>query len=120
METTTKKNEYVFDATGQILGRLASKIALILQGKTTAAYEPRLPGDTRVKVTNIAKIKVTGKKETQKHYYRHTGYQGHLRAPTFQDLMKKDPRRVLEYAVYNMLPKNKLRPGRMKRLKLEA
>lgn len=119
----TKKGtvtSHTFDATDQILGRLAAKIAVLLQGKTSATYEPRLMGDASVIVKNAAKIKVTGKKATQKEYYHHTGYQGHLRTKPFSSLLEKHPARILEYAVYNMLPKNRLRPGRMKRLKIEA
>jgi len=111
---------HTFDATDQILGRLAAKIAVLLQGKTSATYQPRLMGDASVVVTNAAKIKVSGKKAEQKEYYHHTGYQGHLRTKPYATMLEKHPARILEYAVYNMLPKNRLRPGRMKRLKIEA
>lgn len=120
MADKMEKKEYVFDADGQILGRLASKIAVILQGKTSAAYNPRLAGTSRVIVKNAAKVKFSGNKETQKEYYHHTGYQGHLRAKPVHEMRKSTPERILHYAVYNMLPKNKLRPARMKRLKIEA
>lgn len=112
--------EFQFDAEGQILGRLAAKIAVLLQGKGTAAYNPRLMGDARVVVKNAGKIAVSGKKEEQKEYYHHTGYQGHLRTKPLAEMRKSNPTRMLEWAVYNMLPKNRLRPGRMKRLKIEA
>lgn len=112
--------QFEFDAEGQVLGRLAAKIAVILQGKTSATYEPRLPGNTVVMVKNASKIKVTGKKEEQKEYYHHTGYQGHLRTQPIAEMRRRHPERILEYAVYNMLPKNRLRPGRMKRLKITA
>ena len=118
MKQEPKKFE--FDAEGQILGRLAAKIAVILQGKTSADYEPRLPGANTVIVMNAGKIKVSGKKELQKEYYHHTGYQGHLRAKPIAEMRKTNPTRMLEYAVYNMLPKNRLRPGRMKRLRITA
>ena len=111
---------FEFDAEGQILGRLAAKIAGILQGKTDAAYEPRLAGNNIVIVKNAGKIKVSGNKEIQKEYYHHTGYQGHLRTKPFAEMRKRNPTRMLEYAVYNMLPKNRLRPTRMKRLKISA
>ncbi len=119
MEKTEQK-KYEFDAEGEVLGRLASKVAQILQGKTSAAYEPRLPGTNFVVVKNAAKIKVTGKKEIQKEYYHHTGFQGHLRTKPLAEVRRRNPARIFEYAVYNMLPKNRLRPGRMKRLKIEA
>lgn len=111
---------FEFNAEGEILGRLAAKIAIILQGKTDAAYEPRLLGNNVVIVKNAGKVKVTGKKEIQKEYYHHTGYQGHLRTKSFAAMRERTPTRMLEYAVYNMLPKNRLRPGRMKRLKITA
>lgn len=107
------------DATNQNLGRLATKIAHLLQGKHRVDYEPRLEGTDRVMVKNAANIAVTGKKMTQKIYYYHTGYMGHLRKKNLKDMMAKHPTRVLEWAVYNMLPKNKLRPKRMKRLIIE-
>lgn len=112
--------QFEFDAANETLGRLAAKIAVILQGKTTAAYEPRLAGAAVVVVKNASKIKVSGKKEDQKEYYHHTGYQGHLRTKPLAEMRKTNPTRMLEYAVYNMLPKNRLRPGRMKRLKITA
>ena len=112
--------KFEFDAEGQILGRLAAKIAGILQGKTSAAYEPRLAGSNIVVVTNAGKVKVSGKKEDQKEYYHHTSFQGHLRTKPIADMRKTNPTRILEYAVYNMLPKNRLRPTRMKRLKITA
>ncbi len=107
------------DATNQNLGRLATKIAHLLQGKHRADYEPRLGGTDRVVIKNVSKVAVTGKKMTQKIYYYHTGYMGHLREKKLKDVMAKHPTRVLEWAVYNMLPKNKLRPKRMKRLVME-
>lgn len=112
--------QFEFDATDQVLGRFASKIAGILQGKTDASYEPRLPGNNVVVVKNASKIKVTGKKATEKIYYHHTSYQGHLREQVYREFQAKDPRKIIQFAVYNMLPKNRLRPGRMKRLKIEA
>ncbi len=120
METKPKKTEYVFDGEGQIVGRLAVKIATILQGKTSAAYEPRLSGTNFVVVTNASKVKFSGSKETQKLYYHHTSYQGHLREKPVAEMRKSTPERILEYAVFNMLPKNKLRQLRMNRLKIQA
>lgn len=111
--------EHVIDATNQKLGRLASKIALILQGKLNADYEPRLVGQDKVVVKNAAKIAVTGKKPSQKIYYRHTGYMGHLREKNYKELFAKAPEKVLWYAVYNMLPKNFLRQKRLNRLVIE-
>lgn len=120
MESKTQIKEYVIDAEGQILGRLATKIAAILQGRTSAAYNPRLAGNNRVVVKNAAKVQFTGQKETQKMYYHHTSYQGHLREKPVEEMRKRTPTRIVEYAVFNMLPKNKLRQVRMNRLKVEA
>lgn len=120
METKNKIKEYVIDAEGKVLGRLATQIAGILQGRTSAAYNPRLAGGNRVVVKNAAKVRFSGQKETQKEYYHHTGYQGHLYAKSVEKMRKQTPARIVEYAVFNMLPKNRLRQVRMNRLKIEA
>lgn len=120
MEHKTKTTEFVIDAEGQVVGRLATKIAALLQGKNTAAYNPRLAGSNRVIVKNASKVKFTGQKETQKEYYHHTSYQGHLRAKPVADMRKSTPEKIVEYAVFNMLPKNRLRQVRMNHLKIEA
>jgi len=111
--------DYLIDAKNKKLGRLASEAALILQGKKQTSYEPRLAGEDRVIVKNILQIIVTGKKAEQKTYYHHTGYMGHLKTLTYRQLQARAPALVLEKAVYNMLPKNRLRKARMKRLMIE-
>lgn len=111
--------EHIIDATNQKLGRLASNIALILQGKNHADYEPRLAGKDRIIVKNVSKLIVTGKKATQKVYYRHTGYMGHLKERTFKEFFAKRPDDVLRIAVQRMLPQNSLRDKRLLRLKIE-
>lgn len=111
--------QYTIDAANQKVGRLASQIALILQGKQTAGYNPRLLGDDKVLVKNISQIVITGRKREQKVYYRHTGYMGHLKELTYKQLFAKDPKKVLWYAVFNMLPKNRLRQKRLNKLKIE-
>ena len=111
--------EYTIDASNQKLGRLASEIAVILQGKKRSSYDPRLPGVDRIIVKNAKKIEITGRKYSKKIYYHNTGYMGHLREKTFRDLFEKSPEKVLWKAVYNMLPKNRLRIKRLKRLKIE-
>ncbi len=111
---------YTIDATNKSVGRLASEIAVILQGKKSPKYEPRLESEDRVIVKNIDKIKITGKKFKQKIYYRHTTQIGHLKQQTLETLwQKKGPAEVLRLAVMRMLPKNKLRVKRMKRLIIE-
>lgn len=108
---------YTIDAKNRKLGRLASEIALILQGKKNPKYEPRLEGDNRVLIKNIGKMEVTGKKMKQKTYYRHTTQIGHLKSETLEMVwQKKGPAYVLRHAVMGMLPKNKLQIKRIKRL----
>jgi len=111
--------DYLIDAKDKRLGRLASEIAQILQGKKDVSYEPRLEGKDRVLVKNVSQLVVTGRKAKQKIYYSHTGYMGHLRRRTLAMVFEKSPAKVLERAVYNMLPKNRLRIKRMKRLVIE-
>ncbi len=111
--------EIVFDAKGEKLGRLASKIATVLQNKLSVAYEPRLKGDNRIIVKNIQSLEISGKKAEQKIYYSHTGYMGHLKEKTYKEAFEKDPSWVLKHAVRGMLPKNKLQEKRLKQLVIE-
>jgi len=108
--------EHTIDAKGKVLGRVASEIALILQGKKSASYERNRVSDDKVFVKNADGLVVTGAKATQKIYYKHTGYVGHLKELTFEQKMAKDPKSVLRAAVRNMLPKNFLNQKRMKNL----
>jgi large subunit ribosomal protein L13 len=109
---------YLFDLSGKTLGRAATEIATILMGKnkTTFSYH-RDDGDYVVAI-NAKDIVVTGKKLKQKIYYHHTAYTGNMSELSLKDLFQKDPRKVIEYAVYGMLPKNRLRDKRMRRLKI--
>jgi len=111
--------EHTIDATGQKLGRLASSIAHILQGKLSPAYNPRLSGNDKVIVTNFSKVVVTGRKDTQKIYYRHTGYMGHLKERIYKEFFEKSPEKVLLLAVKRMLPQNSLRDKRLRRLEIK-
>jgi len=104
------------DANDQIAGRLASKIAILLQGKNKTSYQPHIDCGDIVEVSNVAKLKFTGQKLNNKLYYRHTGYPSGIRTKKLSDLMKNNPGEVLHHAVYNMLPKNKLRANMIKRL----
>ncbi len=106
------------DATNKVLGRLASEIAKILQGKHKPNFRPDKSGDEIVEVENIDKMKITGKKLKNKVYYRHSGYPGKLKKITLEELFHKDPGEVLKRAVLGMLPKNKLRKKRIKRLRI--
>lgn len=96
---------------------MASEIAIVLQGKNKATFRPEKAGDEIVEVENIDKIKISGKKNKQKIYYRYSGYPGGIKKRSFEELFKEDPNEVLKKAVFGMLPKNKLRKLRMKRLK---
>lgn len=111
--------DYTIDAKNRSLGRVASEVAVILQGKLDPSYEPRLSGQTRVVVKNVGRIKVSGSKADQKLYYRHSGKPGHLKKRTYKQMFAEDPAWVLRHAVSLMLPKNRLRNKRMKRLVIE-
>lgn len=108
------------DAKSKKLGRLASEIAVILQGKKNPNYEPKNLGDDRVIIKNIGAIEISGQKEKQKIYYHQTaGYLGHLKKRTYREVFAKNPSEVLRLAVLRMLPKNRLRAKRIKRLIFE-
>lgn len=111
--------EYVIDAKNQKLGRLASKVAQLLQGKQNADYLPHNPGKDKVIVKNASQIVVTGRKAEQKIYYRHTGYMGHLRERVYKEYFAKSPEQVFELAVKRMLPQNYLKQNRLNRLTIE-
>lgn len=111
--------EYKIDAKNKKLGRLASEIAVILQGKRSAFYEPRLAGGDDVIIENIKDLSFSGNKLEDKLYYRHTGYMGHLKSKTMREVFEKNPAKVLQQAVERMLPKNSLLPKRMKRLTIK-
>ncbi|MDD5760521.1 MAG: 50S ribosomal protein L13 [Candidatus Pacebacteria bacterium] len=116
-QNKNNKNRVTIDAQGQSLGRLASKIAVLLQDKHKTEYAPNKAGETIVVVQNFGKIKPFPKtKSKNKIYYKHTGYIGHLKETSLEKMWEKDPKQVLKIAVQGMLPKNKLRPKRMKRL----
>jgi len=108
--------DYHIDAKGKRLGRLASEIAIILQGKTHPSYDPRLPGEDRVLLKNFKDITLTGRKFKEKKYYRHTGYMGHLKELTFAQAFMRNPKQVVRDSVRRMLPKNFLNQRRLTRL----
>ena len=112
------KKEHILDAKGKILGRLAVEVAVLLRGKNTATFLPRITPQDIVKVFNIDLIKFTGKKLKQKMYRHHTGYPGGLKEISLAKLFAKDSREVLKLAVYGMLPKNRTRDKTIKNLKL--
>ncbi len=104
------------DAEGESVGRLASRIAIILRGKNKPEYVPNQDMGDIVEVTSIEKLKFTGKKLDQKKYYRYSGYQGGLKETKMKDLLENNPAEILRRAVREMLPPTKLRKGMLKRL----
>lgn len=106
------------DANGQILGRLATQVAVLLRGKNKSNFRPNMLVGDKVKIINAAKIVVTGNKMEQKMYYRHSGYLGNLKSFKLKEIMVKDPTEVLRKAIYGMLPANKLRRVWMKNLEI--
>ena len=111
---------YVVDASGQTLGRLATRVARVLRGKHKPIYSPSVDTGDYVIVVNAERIHVTGRKLDQKIYYRHTGYPGGLKEITLRNLLQKHPTRVIEHAVRGMLPKNRLGRRMFKKLKVYA
>ena len=111
---------YVVDAENQTLGRLATEIARRLRGKHKPEYTPHVDTGDYVIVVNADKVRVTGKKATDKIYYRHSGYPGGIKSINFTDLQQKHPERVIEKAVKGMMPGNSLGRAMFKKLKVYA
>jgi large subunit ribosomal protein L13 len=109
---------YVVDASEIPLGRLATQVASLLLGKGKTTTTPHMDSGDYVIVINSAQLVVTGKKQTDKKYHRHSGYPGGLYTRTLNEQMEKDPNKVIFSAVRGMLPVNKLRDGRLSRLKI--
>lgn len=108
--------EITIDAKDQVLGRLATKVADLLRGKDRVDFQPNKIPDRKIIVENAGSIKVTGQKLTDKVYYRHSMYPGAIKGLTLQQVLERHPKRALEWAVYGMLPKNRLRAQMMKNL----
>ncbi len=113
-----KREWFYVDADGQSLGRMASKIAAILRGKHKPIFTPGLDTGDFVVVVNAEKVTVTGNKLTEKFYYRYSGYPGGMTAISLRDQLAKHPNRVIEHAVWGMLPHNKLGRAMLKKLKV--
>ena len=116
---TIQRNYHLFDAEGKVLGRMATEIAIILRGKDKPEYMPNIDSGDMIEVTNIKNAKFTGTKLDNKEYYHHSGYPGGLKTTKLKDLLEKKPSDVLRKAVWNMLPKNKLRSEMIKRLDIK-
>lgn len=119
-EADLEKKWYVVDASGQRLGRLASRVAAILKGKHKPTYTPHIDSGDYVIVINADKVELTGKKLEDKVYYRHSQYPGGLKAVRAGDMMAKHPAKVVELAVWGMLPHNRLGRRQIRKLKVYA
>ncbi|KTD71394.1 50S ribosomal protein L13 [Legionella tucsonensis] len=115
-----KRDWLIVDASDKVLGRLATEIARRLRGKHKAEYTPHVDTGDYIIVTNAEKIIVTGRKFTNKMYYRHTGYPGGIKSDSFEKLQARNPVRIIELAVKGMLPKNPLGREMYRKLKVYA
>ncbi|HEX9884572.1 MAG TPA: 50S ribosomal protein L13 [Desulfobaccales bacterium] len=111
---------YVVDAQGKVLGRLASRIAMVLRGKTKPTFTPHIDTGDFVVVVNAGQVQLTGRKLDNKFYYRHSGYPGGLKEISARHLLQKKPEEVLRHAVRGMLPKNSLGRHLLTKLKVYA
>ena len=119
-QSEIKREWHEFNAKDQILGRMASQIALILQGKNKSYFVPHLDCGDHVVVINAKDIKVTGNKRQDKMYHTHSNYPGGLKSLTFAKLQQKDPERIVYNAVWGMIPKTKLGRQMIKKLHIFA
>lgn len=117
---SVERNWYVIDAEGQTLGRMASEIASRLRGKHKAEYTPHVDTGDYIVVVNAEKVRVTGRKASDKMYYHHTGFPGGIKSISFEKLIDKAPERAIEFAVKGMLPKNPLGRAMARKLKVYA
>ena len=117
---TVTRRWHVIDADGQVLGRVATRAARLLQGKHKATYTPFLDTGDHVVIVNAGKVKLTGRKEEQKVYRRHSGYLGGLKEQRAGTVRAKNPVRLVEEAVRGMLPKTKLGDAMSRKLKVYA
>ena len=113
-----ERHWWVVDATDQTLGRLATRIATLLEGKHKPTYSPHLDTGDHVVVLNAARVKVTGDKLIQKRYYRHSNYPGGLKEESLGTLLERKPELVIERAVKGMLPRNRLGRAMIKKMKV--
>ncbi len=115
---TVKRDWYMVDAAGKVLGRLASEVARRLRGKHKPEYTPHVDTGDYIVVINADKVQVTGQKSKAKMYYRYSGYQGGMKEINFSDLRARNARRLIEHAVRGMLPKNSLGRQMIRKLKV--
>lgn len=119
-ESLAQRQWFVIDAKGQVLGRMASEIAKVLRGKHKPCFSPHLDLGDFVVVVNAAAVKLTGNKESDKLYYRHSGYPGGLRVARASEMRTKKPEAVVRLAVKGMLPRNRLSRALLGKLKVYA
>lgn len=119
-ESLAQREWFVIDAKGQVLGRLASEVAKLLRGKHKPRFSPHLDLGDFVVVVNADAVKLTGNKENDKFYYRHSGYPGGIRATRARDMREKKPETVVRLAVRGMLPRNRLGRALLGKLKVYA
>jgi large subunit ribosomal protein L13 len=117
-QAITRKT-HTIDATGQTLGRLASRIAMLLQGKNKAIYQRHIDSGDAVRVQHARALKITGQKEKQKRYYHYSGYPGGMKTKKYTEIFERDPADILRRSVSHMLPATRLRKGMMARLIIE-
>jgi len=117
---TVKRDWFVIDATDKVLGRLASEVASRLRGKHKAEYTPHVDTGDYIVIVNADKVRVTGKKEKDKIYYKHSGYIGGMKATALGKMRQEHPERIIEIAVKGMLPKNPLGRAMFRKLKVYA
>ncbi len=115
-----KRNWFVIDADGQTLGRLATEVARRLRGKHKTEYTPHVDTGDYIVVVNAEKVQVTGRKASDKIYYRHTGHPGGLKETNFTQMIERSPEKVIELAVKGMLPRNPLGRAMYRKLKVYA
>ncbi|MGD8785484.1 MAG: 50S ribosomal protein L13 [Thioalkalispiraceae bacterium] len=115
-----KRDWFVIDATDVVLGRLASEVAARLRGKHKAEYTPHVDTGDYIVIVNAEKIRVTGNKELDKTYYKHSGYPGGMKSRSLQKVRQTHPERIIETAVKGMLPKNPLGRAMFRKLKVYA
>ncbi|MFA7243726.1 MAG: 50S ribosomal protein L13 [Patescibacteria group bacterium] len=119
-KTEQNRNWYIFDLKDQILGRSCTRIADILNGKNRPDYLPNLDLGGYVVVINAKDVKLSGNKELDKRYYKHTSYIGNLKTKEYKDIKEENPEFIIKHAVSGMLPKNKLQALKLNRLKVYA
>jgi len=117
---TVKRQWHLIDAEGQVLGRVATEAARLLQGKHKAVYTPFIDTGDHVIIVNAAQVRLTGRKEEQKLYRTHSGYEGGVREQRAKEVRQKNPVRMVEEAVRGMLPKTKMGEAMWRKLKVYA